>query len=161
MASAQTAGLQELCTGAYAWLAPRGTWGWSNAGLIVDGDESLLVDTLFDLQLTEKMLRRMRDAAPQAKNIGTLVNTHANGDHTFGNELVGDAVIIASKACAEEMGEVPPEVMANMVSKGAELGQAGAFFAEAFGPFHFEEVTLTKPTETFEGQHTRRVVWVC
>ena len=45
----------------------------------------------------------MRAAVPAAKEIGTLVNTHANGDHTYGNQLVGGAEIIASRACADEM----------------------------------------------------------
>ncbi|MGY8958581.1 MAG: MBL fold metallo-hydrolase, partial [Alphaproteobacteria bacterium] len=40
---------------AYAYLQPDGGWGWSNAGLIVDGDEVVLVDTLFDLKLTAEM----------------------------------------------------------------------------------------------------------
>jgi glyoxylase-like metal-dependent hydrolase (beta-lactamase superfamily II) len=84
-----------LAQGAYAWLAPGAGWGWSNAGLIVDGEESLLVDTLFDLELTGEMLRKMRDAAPSARRIDTLVNTHANGDHCHGNELVSGAEIIA------------------------------------------------------------------
>jgi len=152
-----TKGLQDLGSGAYAWLQPDGSWGWSNAGLVTDGEESLLVDTLFDLRLTQEMLDAMRDAVPAARELGVVVNTHSNGDHTFGNQLVGDAVIIASKACAEEMGEVPPSLMAEMVKRGADAGLSGAFFAEVFGVFHFEEVTLTPPTETFEGRHLRRV----
>ena len=78
MANMRQQGLQPLANGAYAWLAPQGSWGWSNAGLIVDGDESLLVDTLYDLELTAQMLRRMHQAEPLTR-IGTLVNTHANG----------------------------------------------------------------------------------
>ena len=38
-------GLEDLGNGAYAYIQPDGSWGWSNAGLIVDGGESLLVDT--------------------------------------------------------------------------------------------------------------------
>src|SRR3546814_7866865 len=72
----------------WAYVQPDGSWGWSNTGLIVDGDQTLLVDTLFDLKLTGQMLTAMRDAVPAAARIGTLVNTHANGDHTFGNSLV-------------------------------------------------------------------------
>ena len=29
-------GLLDLGNGAYAWLQPDGSWGWSNAGLLVD-----------------------------------------------------------------------------------------------------------------------------
>ena len=46
------AGLCDVGQGSYAWLQPDGGWGWSNAGLIVDGDEALLVDTLYDVPLT-------------------------------------------------------------------------------------------------------------
>ncbi|MFP6661075.1 MAG: MBL fold metallo-hydrolase, partial [Myxococcota bacterium] len=37
-------GLHDLGNGIYAWLQPDGSWGWSNAGLVVDSGESLLVD---------------------------------------------------------------------------------------------------------------------
>ena len=84
-----TKGLHDIGKGCHAYLQPDGGWGWSNAGLITDGDRSLLVDTLFDLKLTREMLGTMRDAVPAAKSIGTLVNTHSNGDHTFGNQLLG------------------------------------------------------------------------
>ena len=102
-------GLHELGNGLYAYLQPDGSWGWSNAGLVVDGSESLLVDTLFDLKLTREMLAEMRRATPAAADIGQLVNTHANGDHCFGNQLVAGAEIIASKAAAAEMAEMGPE----------------------------------------------------
>jgi glyoxylase-like metal-dependent hydrolase (beta-lactamase superfamily II) len=150
-------GLHDLGDGCYAWLQPDGSWGWSNAGLVVDGDASLLVDTLFDLPLTREMLAAMRAATPAARRIDTLVNTHANGDHCFGNELVGDATIVASQACAEEMGELPPSALAAMLEHADALGAAGAFFREIFGAFEFDGITLTPPTETFEGRATRRV----
>ncbi len=85
-----TKGLHDLGNGLWAYLQPDGGWGWSNAGLIVDGDRSLLVDTLFDLKLTREMLDAMRRAVPAAQSIETLVNTHANGDHCFGNQLVAE-----------------------------------------------------------------------
>ena len=94
-------GLHDLGNGGYAWLQPDGGWGWSNAGLIVDGDESLIVDTLFDKPLTRDMLKAMRGAEPRAtRAFDFLVNTHANADHCNGNELVAEAEIIASQAPA-------------------------------------------------------------
>jgi glyoxylase-like metal-dependent hydrolase (beta-lactamase superfamily II) len=150
-------GLHDLGGGSFAWLQPDGSWGWSNAGLVTDGEASLLVDTLFDLSLTGEMLAAMRDATPAAHAIDVLVNTHANGDHCFGNELVEGAVIVASRACAEEMGAVPPAMLAALVKNADELGAGGAFFREVFGAFDFEGIALTPPTETFEGRQTRRV----
>jgi cyclase len=146
-------GLEDLGDGLFAFLQPDGSWGYSNAGLITDGEESLLVDTLFDLKLTDEMLRAMSDAHPAARSIDTLVNTHANGDHCYGNQLVGDAVILASKSSAEEMGEVPAAVMAAMLKSAGDLGAAGEFLARIFGDFEFEGITSTPPTETFEGEH--------
>ena len=94
-------GLHDLGNGTWAYLQPDGGWGWSNAGLIVDGEESLLVDTLFDMHLTDEMLTSMRDAAGVGgADIGTVVNTHANGDHTHGNGCCPTAEIVASKASA-------------------------------------------------------------
>ena len=34
-------GLVDLGRGGYAWLQPDGGWGWSNAGLVSDGDQAL------------------------------------------------------------------------------------------------------------------------
>jgi glyoxylase-like metal-dependent hydrolase (beta-lactamase superfamily II) len=150
-------GLREVGDGLYAYFQPDGSWGWSNAGLIVDGEASLLVDTLFDLKLTEDMLASMRDAVPAARQIGTVVNTHANGDHTFGNQLVGGAQIIASEKTAQEMGEAPPELLAGMVEQAPNLGQLGAYVARIFGPFEFRGITLTPPSQTFSGEHVLRV----
>lgn len=146
-------GLADLGDGLYAWLQPDGSWGYSNAGLVTDGEASLLVDTLFDLPLTREMLDAMADAAPAARHIDVLVNTHANGDHCYGNQLVEDAVIIASRASAEEMVHVPPAVMAEMIRNADQLGAAGAYFARIFGAFAFEGIEPTPPSRTFEGRH--------
>ena len=102
-----TLGLHEIAEGTHAYLQPDGGWGWSNAGLIVGDGASLLVDTLFDLRITQRMLDHMAPFTASAP-IGSVVNTHANGDHCYGNSLVRNANIIASAATAHEMTEVPP-----------------------------------------------------
>ncbi len=144
--------LEDLGGGNWAWIQPDGSWGLANAGLVSDGEASLLVDTLYDLRLTRAMLDAMADATPAARAIDTLVNTHANGDHCFGNQLVEGARIIASTACAEEWDLVPPEMMAAMLENADQLGPTGAFFREAFGAYDFKGVSPTRPTETFDGQ---------
>ncbi|MEZ5708918.1 MAG: MBL fold metallo-hydrolase [Blastomonas sp.] len=151
MARPFTKGLQETGNGIYAYLQPDGSWGWSNAGLIVDGDQSLLVDTLFDERLTGEMLAAMRDATGLAADeIGTLVNTHANGDHCHGNGLVPQAEIIASAASAAEMDEVGPELLAMMMANAGAMGEAGEFLSDIFGAFDFASVNMRKPTRTFD-----------
>ena len=150
-------GLQEVGDGLYAYLQPDGGWGWSNAGLVADGERTLLIDTLFDLRLTERMLSEMRRAVPAAARIDTLVNTHANGDHTYGNQLVGDARIVASRRTAEEMPELPAATMAALLENAPSLGEVGEFFKRIFGTFDFSGIETTLPTETFEGELTLRV----
>lgn len=151
-----TRGLHEVGDGVFAWLQPDGSWGWSNAGLVVDGDASLLVDTLYDLRTTGEMLDAMRRATPAAATIDTLVNTHANGDHCWGNQLVRDARIVASRACAEEMLELPPALLADLVAAPPE-GPTGELLQRMFGAFDFRGIELVPPTETFEGELTLRV----
>jgi len=144
-------GLHNLGNGCWAWLQPDGGWGWSNAGLIVDGDESLLVDTLFDLPLTADMLAAMRKSVPAARDIGTLVNTHANGDHTYGNQLVKNARIVASKACRDEMERRPPEAFIKFVRNWRDHGESGALIHELMGRhFDFDGIENCLPTETFD-----------
>ena len=155
---AYTKGLHDIGNGCYAYLQPDGSWGWSNAGLISDGGESLLVDTLFDVPHTRAMLEAMRRAEPKAAaNIRTLVNTHSNGDHCFGNELLTGAEIIASKACAEEMREDGGATRL-VAMKRQIVAQGGTGkFADMFRSFDFEGVHFTPPTSTFEHETVRRV----
>ena len=146
-----TKGLHDLGRGCFAYLQPDGSWGWSNAGLIADGDQTLLVDTLFDLPLTAEMLATMRDAVPAARNIRKLINTHANGDHTFGNQLVTGAEIIACRACAEEYAEAPPDAFAARAAVMQAAGEGGAFFHEIMGSrFDWRGLVNTPPTTLFD-----------
>jgi cyclase len=154
---AYTRGLHEVGAGVWAYLQPDGGWGWSNAGLITDDGASLLVDTLFDLRLTADMLDEMRGVTPAANRIGTVVNTHSNGDHCYGNALVADADIVASARCADEMADMTPSAMAGVMRSAPSLGPAGAFLARIFAPFSFEGITLSLPTTTFSGRLELRV----
>ena len=151
-----TRGLHEIGDGVYAYLQPDGSWGWSNAGLVVDGEASLLVDTLFDLRTTGDMLEAMRRATPAAAGIDVVVNTHANGDHCWGNQLVRDAEIVSSTACAAEMLELPPSLLAALMADPPP-GPDGDLLRRMFGPFEFGDVEVVPPTTTFDGALTLTV----
>ena len=145
-------GLHDLGNGGYAWLQPDGGWGWSNAGLIVDGNESLIVDTLFDKPLTRDMLKAKSAAEPSAtQTVDMLINTHSNGDHCNGNELVEGAEIIASKACLEELQRENPARMLTLMERAPDMGEVGEFFTYCFDAFDFRDINHTLPTRTFEG----------
>jgi cyclase len=154
-----TKGLHDLGNGAFAYMQPSGTWGYSNAGLVVDGDKSLLVDTLFDERLTAEMLKTMQDATGVGGDrIGVVVNTHSNGDHTFGNRLATNAVVIASEAAAREMREEGnPQTLALLMKNADAMGEVGAFFKKIFGAFDFAGVTMRLPDRTFTGEHEVKV----
>ncbi|KQX23380.1 MULTISPECIES: MBL fold metallo-hydrolase [unclassified Sphingomonas] len=154
--TAFTKGLHDLGNGHFAYLQPSGTWGYSNAGLIIDGDQSLLVDTLFDERLTAEMLDAIKASTRLgAGDITQLVNTHANGDHTFGNRLVANARVIATEAGAHEMEhEAPPEMLAAIMAQAPQMGALGEYLQLIFGPFDFAGVKLRLPDETFTGDKT-------
>jgi glyoxylase-like metal-dependent hydrolase (beta-lactamase superfamily II) len=152
MAGEYVKGALEVADGVWAYLQPDGSWGWSNAGLVCGPESSLLVDTLFDLDLTREMIDVLaRQATPDAP-ISTVVNTHANGDHCYGNWLVRDAEIVASKACAAEMAKSPPSEMAATMAGVDEAGEVGAFLKAIFGAFNFDGIEAALPSRVFEGE---------
>ena len=151
-------GLSDLGNNIYCYLQPDGGWGWSNAGLIADGDESLIVDTLFDEDLTLEMLDSMKKAEPKGmKNIRALINSHSNGDHCNGNNCVDTDEVISSEATLEEMSHESPEMMAALLKQAPEMGTLGKYFLECFGSFNFEGVTKRLPNTTFTGETQRQV----
>ncbi len=143
-------GAREVAAGCFAYLQPDGGWGWSNAGLVVGDGRSLLVDTLFDLSLTARMLDRFAPMTASAP-VHSLVNTHANGDHCYGNSAVSarweGVEIVSSTATAEEMPEVPPAMLAALNEAPGEIGE---LFRSFFGAFRFGGIELELPTRTFD-----------
>lgn len=149
----QNGTLHDLGNTLYAYIQGDGSWGWSNSGLIVSQGESLLVDTLFNGPLTREMLAAYRSATPAAERIGTLVNTHANGDHTFGNHVLSGARIVGTQACKTEMEERPAPEFARMMREWRQNGEAGAFLHEVMGSrFDFSDISHTPPDHLFSGR---------
>lgn len=160
-------GLTEVGPGIHAWLQPNGLLGESNAGLVIGDGASLLVDTLWDPRLTRRMLATMAEVIAEAP-IETLVNTHSDGDHWWGNEEVAGVEIVATEAAAEVMAEQSPGEMKRFGRLAGALRLAGsmplpyprrgdvaaiaAYVDAALEPFAFEEVRLVPPTRTFSGQ---------
>jgi glyoxylase-like metal-dependent hydrolase (beta-lactamase superfamily II) len=151
-----TKGLHKIADDVWAWLAPDGSWGWSNAGLIGGEGRSALVDTLFDLRLTREMLDGMSPITDK-RPITDAVNTHANGDHCFGNELLGrDVRIHASQETHDELHEVSPQMVAVLTQY--DLGPVVTPYAKrCFGPFRFDDITMRGPDVTFTNDTTLTV----
>ena len=100
-------GLWDLGNRLYAWMVPNGSWGESNSGLVIGAEHSLLIDTLWDLRHTQTMLDAMKPLLRDAP-LTLLVNTHADGDHFWGNELLKNIEIITSAAARAEMDHHKP-----------------------------------------------------
>ncbi len=154
-------GLYALEAGCYGWLVPNGSWGEANAGLVVGKDAALLIDTLWDLPCTEQMLEAMRETLSHPP-ITTLVNTHADGDHYFGNALLADADIITSAASLVEMAHKTPAQMRAFLRLGRLLQRlpargprrAGAWFCAMGAPYDFTAIPHTPARRSFHGRMT-------
>lgn len=143
-------GLQQVASRTFAYIQGDGGWGLSNAGLVVgDGGEALLVDTFFDLAHTRALL----DALPTLPTV--VVNTHFNGDHCWGNELVGDVPIVAHDRCREQLLSGPrPEFLAGLAAADAGGDPTLAYLKQVFARFDFSGITVTPPTQVFDsGSH--------
>jgi cyclase len=151
-AIAYAAGLHRLTAHTYAYLQPPGTWGYSNCGLITDDGEAVLVDTQFTKPLTRRLLDTVAARLPETR-ITTVVTTHANGDHCWGNELLPNAVIVGSHATTEGMAEeLPPARLADLVATTPSESPLGRYMRTYFAEFDFSDITLTPPSVTFTGQ---------
>lgn len=157
-------GLSEVGPGIHAWLQPNGLLGESNTGLVIGDGASLLIDTLWDPRLTHRMLTAMAPLTEKAP-IETLVNTHSDGDHWWGNQEVRGAEIIATESASAVMDAQSPTEMRRFGALAGALRLAGsmpfpyprrddvaviaAYVTEALAPFSFDEVRLVPPTRTF------------
>jgi cyclase len=146
-----TQGVHDIGNGLYGYVQPDGTWGWSNAGLIVSQGQTLLVDTLMSVSLTRNMLADF-SRVPGGDHIDRLFNTHANPDHFVGNGLVAGAEIITTNACREEMAAFNPKMFASLSANWETMGDAGAFLYETMGrKFDWSDIEdVPLATHTFD-----------
>jgi glyoxylase-like metal-dependent hydrolase (beta-lactamase superfamily II) len=100
--------------------------------------------------------------------IETLVNSHSDGDHWWGNQEVEGAQVIATDAALAVMDEESPAEMKRFRALAGALRRAGssplpyprrgdvaaiaAYVGEAIEPFEFDTVRLVPPTQTFSGE---------
>jgi cyclase len=160
-------GLTEVGPGIHAWLQPNGLLGESNAGLVIGDGASLLVDTLWDPRLARRMLAAMAERIAESP-IETVVNTHSDGDHWWGNQEVAGAEIVATETAAKLMAEQSPGEMKRFGLLAGALRLAGSlplpyprrgdvaaiasYVSEVLEPFDFDDLRLVQPTRTFSGE---------
>lgn len=153
-----TGGLTELAPDTYAWLQPNGDWSESNCGLVAGADEAALIDTAWDLRLTQRMLAAV--ARQVDAPIRTVIATHADGDHVHGLQLLLGAEFVCSDHAAEELAHENPASL-----RRAQLGvrllsrfgvgpprRFGAYLHRMLSPFDFTGIDIRAPDLTFTGR---------
>ncbi len=139
--------LTLLAKDVYACLQPERGLGWSNSGFVARGG-GLVVDTFWDLPRTRAMLDLYAGVHPAAPR--RLVNTHHNGDHCWGNQLLEGAEIIGHRLCAEAMQkDIAPELLQQM-ARMEPLLEGMEHFAKALRDYDFTGVRITPPSTLFE-----------
>jgi cyclase len=156
MPVASAPALCSLSPSTWAWTHNRTDWGYSNSGLVASQGEALLVDTQFTLDATRKLLAAVEEICP-VQQVGIVVSTHQNADHTWGHQLLPQAEIVTSEMSADgRCHEMGPEELALLASSPSPAG-AAAYVVEHFGHFDFSGISVMPPTRTFRGHEEIKV----
>lgn len=91
----------ELAAGVHAFVQADGSWWVNNAGFVVGDDGVLVIDTAS----TEARTRALRAAIAAATDlpVRAVLNTHHHGDHTNGNCVFPEALVIGHVRCRDEV----------------------------------------------------------
>lgn len=143
-----TTGLNKIAEGCYGWFEPPGSWGLANSGILVVGDEVLVVDTQNDMPRARGLRDAVREVAGSAE-VAAVVNTHADGDHWFGNLLFEGTRIIATAEAGAEMRALPHDPRLIRQAADAAAGEAlRAFLNWRADMFDYTGWEPVFPTET-------------
>ena len=157
-------GLYQVSRQCYGWMVPNGSWGETNIGLIDCNGKSVLIDTCWDLHFTRQMLEGMQPVIEKSP-IDTVINTHSDGDHCWGNQLFKNRNIVATQACHEQMHHMKPASLTALqhtckALKHVPFGGMNAFsnyMSDMLAPYHFKGIHITDPDITFSAEHTLNV----
>jgi glyoxylase-like metal-dependent hydrolase (beta-lactamase superfamily II) len=133
--NAEKTSMQELATGVYAYIQRHGELGISNAGLIVDREESTVIDALMVPSMTRRFLSAIKKVT--STPVLRLVNTHHHIDHTGGNFLFAGAEIVSHSYCRDQIiaTGLPVQVLQQLMPKFAS---------------EYSRLKLSVPCVTFE-----------
>ena len=94
-------------------------------------------------------MRRVTERSP----IDAAMNTHGNGDHCFGNELLpAGAEIYATAGAARRAPGRAAAARERAQAHRRPRPELAAYIRRIFGPFDFEGIELRPPSTTFEGR---------
>lgn len=93
--------LTEVADGVFAYAQHDGSWWVNTAGFVAGSRSVVAVDACATHRRTQALLDII--ARTTGLPVRTLVNTHFHGDHTYGNALFRDAVVVGHERCREEL----------------------------------------------------------
>jgi cyclase len=121
----------EVADGVFAYVQPDGSWWINNTGFLVGDREVVAIDASSTERRTRALLEAIRGVTPRP--VQTLVNTHHHGDHTNGNCLFTDAVVVGHRNCREGV-----------------RSQAIGGLQPVFGDVDWGELTIRPPSLVFD-----------
>ncbi len=125
----------------------------ANCTLIRSGSAALLVDTPYTAQLTHLLKTAAYQVLPPTAEISTVVNTHANGDHSYGNGEFPGAEIISTEANLRHLCVEPaPDQLETLLNQCQPDDLFGRYLLAHFGRYDYRGLRLTQPTRTFAGR---------
>ncbi len=154
-------GLYRLTGRTYAWMVPNGAWGETNFGLIDCNGKSVVIDTGWDLRCTREFLDGASGLLAHSP-VHSVINTHADGDHCWGNQLFQDMPIIATHACIGHMHHLEPRSLRLLAKASrvmnvlpvAGLDVLGHYAGAMIAPYDFSGIRITEPNRGFSGEQT-------
>lgn len=95
--------VEEIAEDVFAYVQPDGGWFINNTGFIRGGRDVgvVAIDTCATERRTRALIETIQEVAGSPPRI--LVNTHHHADHTNGNYLLPDSVVIGHQKSREEM----------------------------------------------------------
>ncbi|MEK8086938.1 MBL fold metallo-hydrolase [Aquabacterium sp. A3] len=154
-------GLYEVAPDTYAWMVPNGSWGETNLGLVRCGDQSVLIDTCWDLHHMREVLSHAQSVLNEAP-ITRVINTHADGDHCWGNQLFAGLPITATQAAVAQMHHHPPRQLRALQRSArwfeaiplAGVNHLGRYMGDMLRPYRFDGVQVLPASQPFSGETT-------
>jgi cyclase len=153
--------MQQVSDHCYAVLIEKNRVCDANSGLINRGG-GVVIDTQSDLPHGRQMIELFSKVWPAMPK--RVINTHADGDHVWGNQLFEGAEIIAHQSVPERMKQVAnPEETQNLLRGVADsstlrilkqhhpgVAAAGQQLAE---DYNLDGVELVLPTTLFDTRY--------
>jgi cyclase len=126
---------ESIAHGVTAFVQMDGSWGLSNAGLVVGDNGVLLIDTWFTERRNDMLRTLVDETSPRPPTM--LVNSHHHGDHVYGNGWFPEATVISHEA-----------------TRSAVLALDADASARRFTSVEFGRTRATPATITFDTEMT-------